>query len=259
MAEKASAQKGRFRRILSVLLRNKVYLGLTPLKLRLVIEQLGPTFVKLGQIMSMRPDVLPPEYCRELESLRTSVPPMPYTEVLSILEDEYKQPPSRLFSEISQAALGSASIAQVHSARLLSGEQVVLKVQRRLIRETMESDLVLIRRASRLTRLIPAGKVVDIGQVLDEMWKSAQEELDFRREAANLRRFAELNRSIKYVGCPSVISELTTSRVLVMEYIDGIALRELDALRSAGYDLNEIGEKLADNFVKQVIEDLGVK
>ena len=123
-------------------------LGRSPEKTRLVLEELGPTFVKLGQIMSMRSDLLPIEYCKELEKLRTSVRPMPFAQVRRLVESELGRPLEEIFSSFSPEALGSASIAQVHRAVLKSGEPVVVKVRRENIREIMASDIELLKKAS---------------------------------------------------------------------------------------------------------------
>lgn len=120
--------------------------GLTPVKLREILEDLGPTYVKLGQIMSMRSDMLPEVYCQELTRLRTDVIPMPYETAVSIIESELQRPVSDIFSSIEQTPLGSASIAQVHPAQLKDGTKVVLKVQRPAIQKTMENDIRLLKK-----------------------------------------------------------------------------------------------------------------
>lgn len=138
--------KGRLREILSVLKRYHITQGIQPDKLCAILEDLGPTYVKLGQIMSMRSDMIPEKYCKQLSRLRTDVKPLPFDVILGVLEQELGEPPEQVFLQIDSRPLGSASIAQVHKAVLKTGEPVVLKVQRPGIKETMAQDIALIKR-----------------------------------------------------------------------------------------------------------------
>lgn len=251
-----SDKRARLREILGILSRNDILHGLTPEKLRRIVEELGPTFVKLGQILSMRRDMLPAAYCRELSKLRADVAPMPFHEVRAVMEAEYGVPLKTLFASVEEKPLGAASIAQAHAAVLRDGRSVVVKVQRPGIRETMAQDIVLLRRAARmLGALSGTGHVIDFRMVLDEMWFVAQQEMDFLIEARNADEFRRLNRDVVYIACPHIDHQHTTARVLTMEYIDGISIDNVDKLRAEGYDLDEIASKLADNFVKQVVDD----
>lgn len=246
----------RIKEMLGVLRAHDIIHGVTPEKLRLILEDLGPTFVKLGQIVSMRHDMLPAEYCKELERLRTAVRPMSYHDVTTIIEQEYGTGVRELFSHIDPEPLGSASIAQVHKATLKGGKPVVIKVQRLNIRDTMARDIALMQRATRMLDMISSKELaLDFNTILEEMWIVAQEELDFLIEASHIREFAKLNADVQYVTCPKIEKNLTTSRILVMEYIDGIQIDQLDKLKEQGYDLNEIGLKLAENYIKQILDD----
>lgn len=245
----------RLTQILAVLRRHQVTRGLTPEKLRAIFEDLGPTFVKVGQILSMRPDMIPAAYCDELRKLRTDVQPMTLETVRTVIESEYGKPIQAIFSTFDATPVGSASIAQVHRAVLPGGETVVVKVQRPDIYEMMRRDINLLRRAGKLMKLSQFGRVVDVNIVLDEMWETARQEMDFELEASHLEEFRRNNKDIKYVYCPHVYHELTTARVLVMERVDGIQIDDLEALRAKGYDLDEIGRKLASNYIKQIIDD----
>lgn len=247
-------QRARLREILAVLSRHNIVRGLTPEKLRLILTDLGPTFVKLGQIMSSRPDMIPKAYCDELEKLCDDVQPMEFDEVRRVIEKSLGTPLEQVFCEFEREPLGAASIAQAHRARLVSGERVVVKVQREGIHDLMEQDIALMRHAAGLLKL-GTGDTVDLNVVLDEMWVASQEEMDFLTEAANGEKFYELNRDVKYVTCPRIHRNLTTRNVLVMEYIDGYSMADLDGLKQAGYDLSEIGRKLADNYIKQITDD----
>lgn len=246
----------RLKKIVSILVKHEITKGLTPEKLRLIIEDLGPTFIKIGQIMSMRRDIFPSDYCIELEKLRSQVTPMPFDEFIRIIEAEYECPVDEVFRTINQEPLGSASIAQVHAADLLDGAKVVIKVQRPGIYKVMAQDVVLLNRATGILNIASGiGDVVDFKMIVDEMWSTAQQEMDFLFEAKNAQLFNELNAEIKYIGCPRIYNQFTTSKVLVMEDIVGIEIDEKKKLLDAGYDLEEIGIKLAENYVKQIIDD----
>lgn len=195
----------RLREILAVLARHGILRGLTPVKLRLIIQDLGPTFVKLGQILSMRQDMLPAEYCQELTLLRADVSPMPFGEVKEVVEAEYGVPMKSLFLSFEETPLGSASIAQVHAAVLRDGNEVAVKVQRPGVRDTMARDIVLLRRAAGiLQRAGGIAGVIDFRMVLDEMWAVAQEEMDFLLEARHMDEFRDSNAGVAYVTCPRV-------------------------------------------------------
>ena len=248
-------QHKRLGEIIEVLRRNEITREMTPEKLCAVMEELGPTFIKLGQILSMRSDFLPASYCEALTRLRTQVEPMPYTQVEAILEEAYGRPLQEIFVSFDQKALGSASIAQVHAAELISGEKVVVKVQRKGIHETMNRDIILLKRAAEVLKYTPHKSIVDFNRVLDEMWVVAQQEMNFLTEAQNLEKFAQMNADVIYLKVPRLFPNYCTSTTLVMERIFGISIDDHDALVDAGYDLNEIGSKLADNYVKQITED----
>lgn len=248
--------QNRLKEILQVLARHDIVKGMTPEKLRNIVEDLGPTFVKLGQIMSMRQDMLPAAYCRELSKLRTEVSPMPFDEVRQVIEEEYDTRLERVFASFDRQPLGAASIAQAHAAVLRDGSPVVVKVQRQGIRDVMARDIQLLRKAARILKAASsAGNALDFGVILNEMWAVAQQEMDFLIEARNAGEFYKLNQDVAYVTCPQIHSQVTTSRVLVMEYIEGFDLDRPDILTDNGYDLEEIGLKLADNYVKQIIDD----
>lgn len=256
MQKEKTPSPSRLKEIKDVLLQHRITEGLTPEKLRLILEDLGPTFVKIGQIMALHSDILPNVYCEELLKLDSEVPPMPFADVLDVLKAAYPEPWERIFSHIEEKPLGSASIAQVHRARLQSGEEVILKIQRKNIEAVMERDIHLLKKATRL--LPPIGdlkNLVDLGQVLDELWRVTREELDFLHEAENMRLFCEKNQGIAYIRMPKLFEEYTTRQVLVMEYIGGAAITDLGYLTTYGYDPDEIGRKLVNHYIKQIMED----
>ena len=246
----------RFREIKNVLRKNQITRGVTPEKLRVILEELGPTYIKLGQIMSLHSDFLPKAYCDELLKLNSDVTPMPFDDVEDVINHSYGQDWRELFQFIEKAPLGSASIAQVHRARLKNGEEVIIKVERKGIYDTMARDIGLLHR---LVKLIPPvgdfKNLVDLDMVLDELWSVAQEEMDFLKEAANMDEFSRNNASVQYVTTPKLYHEYSTGHVLVMEYIDGYPLDDVESLQNAGYDMDEIGTKFVNNFIKQVMDD----
>ena len=249
--------RSRLKEMRDILLKYKVVTrGITPEKLRNILEELGPTYIKLGQIMSLHSDILPAAYCEELMKLNSDVTPMEFTEVEEVINRSYRADWRDIFTYIDPVPLGSASIAQVHRAGLRTGEEVVVKVERKGVYDIMARDIGLLKRAVGL--LPPVGglkNVVDLEMVLDELWSTAQEEMDFLKEAANMEEFARNNQNIRYIRCPKLYHEYTTSRVLVMEYIGGCPVDDKETLLKEGYDLGEIGRKLVNNYVKQVMED----
>lgn len=250
------ARRKRLREIFGILRKYDVVKGLTPQKFVSMLEDLGPTFVKAGQILSMRSEILPEPFCKELEKLRTDVEPMTYDTVLEVLEHEYKKPVAELFEVIDEKPLGSASIAQVHRARLTTGQDVALKVQRPRVREVMGQDIEIMRTVVRhLSPFMGGDQFVDLKSVVSELWDSFNEETDFLVEAKNLQEYRSNNAEIRYVTAPKPYPELCTQHVLVMDYIDGISISDPRAIVSAGYDLTEIGTKLVDNYAKQVLDD----
>ena len=256
-SEKAKIDnRERLKEITAVLRRHQVTRGVTPEKLRAILEELGPTYVKLGQIMSLHSDVLPQRYCDELMKLTSEVTPMPFETVEEVINRSYREDWHNIFASIDRDTLGSASIAQVHKARLIDGTDVIVKVERKGIYDIMARDIGLLKRAVNI--LPPVGglkNVVDLEMVLDEMWSTAQEEMDFLKEAANMEEFTRNNQGVRYIRCPKLYHEYTTSRVLVMEYIGGCPVDDKETLLAEGYDLGEIGRKLVNNYIKQVMED----
>ena len=253
--EQKNGYGDRLKEITAVLKKHSITRGISPEKLRLILEDLGPTYIKLGQLMSLRSDILPKRYCDELMKLCSEVPPMPFSEVIEVLEESMGCPWQAEFQQIQEKPLGSASIAQVHRATLKTGEEVVIKVQRKGIYETMARDIGLMHKAVRLMPPVSIKGAVDLNMVLSELWTVTQEEMNFLTEAANISEFAKKNKGVAFVKVPILYREYTTIHVLVMEYIDGIAINDKEKLLQNGYDLNEIGSKFVDNFIKQVIED----
>ena len=242
--------------ILQIVRRYDIFHGLTPQGLRRMLEELGPTFVKAGQILSMRSEILPPSFTRELSKLRTDVEPMDRETVLAALRAEYDRPIEEIFDAIDDNPLGSASVAQVHKARLVTGELVAVKVQRPHVQEVMAKDISIMRSlARRLGGFIGADQFLDLQSVVDELWLSFREETDFLVEARNLEEFRRNNAGCKFLDCPKPYPALCTRHVVVMDYIEGIPIDDTVELTAAGYDCAEIGEKLMDNYTAQMLDD----
>lgn len=253
--EESKEYRTRLKEMTEVLRRHGITRGVTPEKLRLILEDLGPTFIKLGQIMSMHSDILPKRYCDELMRLCSDVKPMPFSEVAEVLQEAYGCPWNEIFSEIASEPIGSASIAQVHKAVLRNGDSVVVKVQRKGIYEVMARDIRLLHRAVKLLPPVSLKDMVDLNMVLDELWEVTRDEMDFLKEASNMQEFTRRNQDVAFVGVPKLYQEYTTQYVLVMEYIDGWQIDAKEELLENGYDLEEVGSKLVDNFIKQVMDD----
>lgn len=245
----------RLKQILEILQKHNVIAGMSPEKLCAIIEELGPTFVKLGQIMSMRPDMIPAKYCEELQKLRTNAAPMEPDEVRRVVEGSLQMPLEKAFPTFDFTPLGSASIAQAHKATLATGERVVVKVQREGIHDKMKSDIALLRKGASILKYTPTGETVDLNMVLDEMWVVSQEEMNFITEAHNIEEFHRYNADVAYVTCPAVYREHCSAQILVMEEIDGVQIDKVEELKQGGYDPEEIAKKLCANYMKQILDD----
>lgn len=248
----------RLREMVIVLRKHNILTSdMTPEKMRLILEDLGPTFVKLGQILSLKPGFLPADYTLELTKLQTQAKPLDFSIIKACLEKEYNKKIDDIFSDIDKNALGSASIAQVHKATLKStGEKIVIKVQRPGIYEIMAKDIVLLKRAISILQVFRASpNVLDFNAILDEMWNITKQEMDFMMEAEHIDEFKRLNSEDTFVDCPAVKHNLTTARVLVMEYINGHRIDDIKQLKTQGYNVEELGIHLGKNYVKQIIED----
>ncbi len=242
--------------IIAIIKKYKLTKDITPKNVRLALEELGPTFVKMGQILSSRDDLIPKEYCNEFQKLKHSVKPMPYDKVEEILMREYDCAPSEIFEEINKTPVGSASIAQVHKAKLKTGETVAIKIRRENIEQLMERDAKLLKKVINILRLNKIfGDIIDLTEVVDEMYNRAKEEMNFHTEKEHIEEFGENNKELVYLKPLKVFGKYSTNNILVMEYIDGFNISETKELKEAGYDLDEIAEKLAHNYLKQAIDD----
>ncbi len=224
-------------------------------RFRMALEELGPTFIKLGQVLSVRSDLLPADYIAELCKLQDEVPPFPYADVREIIRAETGKFPEEIFDWFRETPLAAASIAQVHRAHLRDNGDVVVKVQRPGIRQVIEVDLEILRNLTKLNqRHIEAMGVEQLDLIVEEFATRLERELDFTAEAANIERFARNFAGDPFLVVPKVFRDYTTRRVLVMEYVPGIKASEIDRLRSEGYDLREIARRGAALVFKQVLD-----
>lgn len=227
-------------------------------KMRLVCEELGPTFIKFGQILSNRSDLLPAELIIQLEKLQDSVPPQAGSVSRQVIESELKKPLEELFAWYETEAFASASMAQVHKATLKTGEKVAIKVQRPEIRAIIIEDIkIMYMLAGIFERRIPSLKSFDPPGLVRNFEESIMKELDFIHESISIQRFAhniteDAHDNTTHV--PKVYKEFTSGKVLTMEFISGIKVTDSKILESNGYDRKEIARKLAVTYIKQVFE-----
>lgn len=245
----------RLHEIIGLVRKYKVMDGITPAHFRDMLVDLGPSFVKIGQMLSLRSEILPQAYCDALATLQMDADPLPFKEIEHALENIYGERFSSIFSSIDPKPLGSASLAQVHKATLSNGDVVAVKVQRPGVRATMAQDIDVMRSvAKRLSRFMKDNQMVDLRDVVEELWSTFLEETDFTKETQNLHEFALLNKDVAYIRCPMPYLEYCSEEVLVMEYIEGTSLRDTDKLVELGYDLEEIGMKALDNYATQILD-----
>ena len=261
---KAEGKKDKKRgaQMLSVLANHNFYAnGLTPEELRTTLEDLGPTYVKIGQIMSSRVDLLPEAFCKELEKLRQNVKELDPAVVRAMIEAETGKKIDEIYSEFRDEPIGSASIGQVHYGVLRDGTKVVTKVQRPLIAETMEKDFELLKKLAPLVGGVAPAEdgedAMDLVTIINEFEKVTKEELDFRIEAANTRFFKDVVLSDGTVTCPTVIEELTTERIFTMTFVEGCSVSKKEQLPDHGIDPIQAGRDILESYVHQVF-DVGI-
>ena len=234
----------------------RVRIGQTPVRLRRLLEELGPMFVKMGQILANRSEILPQPYCDELRHLRTEVDPVPYSVIVDCLEAEYGQKLGEIFDAVDPNPLGSASLAQVHRARLVTGEDVAVKIQRPGAQQIMAQDIDIMRSIVRhASRFIKTDQFVDLRAVVEELWRSFREETNFLMEARNLTDFRAFHERVRGISCPRSYPEFCTEHIVVMDYIDGISIADPTALVDAGYNLEHLGAKIVEDYSTQVLDD----
>jgi ubiquinone biosynthesis protein len=227
----------------------------SPQRIRRVLEELGPSFVKLGQLMSTRADLFPTETIDELKKLQDRVPPIPYEEIREVVEDELDCPLETVFETFSVESLAAASVAQVHKAKLKTGEEVAVKVIRPRIEKIIRQDIRLMYYfADKIEKSFELGKVVGAVNLVKEFERTIFRELDMHIEAGNIERFGANFADSDEIVIPSVYWEHTTKSVLVMQYIPGIRMDEVETIRSHGIDPKEVAMVGLRSFSRQLME-----
>ncbi len=233
-----------------------------PARLRMALEELGPTFIKLGQLLSTRPDFIPPEYLDELAKLQDSVPPFTYEEVQQIFQEELGKDPSEIYEYFDSTPLAAASIGQVHSARLAADQggtehggnrDVVIKVQRPGIENTIAVDLEILAHIARLMEEhLEEVQGHRPTAIVHEFARSLSREIDFTIELSNIQRFSRQFEGNSEIHVPEVYRSLSTERLLVLERIDGIKASDIETLKNKGYDLPLIAQRGANLVMEQI-------
>ncbi len=227
-----------------------------PQRTRIACEELGPTFVKLGQILSTRPDLISREFIEEFKKLQDNVQSFSFLEVKEIFKKELGRPIDELFIEFNEHPVASASLGQVHKARLPSGEYVAVKIQRPNIEERIKSDIsILFDLVKFIEKRLINGYVYQPIEVVKELSKTIKKELDFVSEGRNIDRFRVNFKNSKTVYIPKVYWQLTTSKILIMEYIEGIKVSDIDNSHNIQYDKKLISARGADMMLKQIFID----
>lgn len=228
----------------------------TPAKVRLMLQELGPTYVKFGQMVSTQAENLPEEWAAELARLQNTVTPFPYADARAIIIQELGAPPEELFASFELTPLAAASMAQVHRATLLSGEQVVVKVQRPNIIAKVNADLsVMTKLARMLERRVALARQLNLNAMVEEFTTAMRKELDFQNEAYHARRLAATMSSIPGIHVPHIYGARTSARVLTMEFIGGVKITDTAAIDEAGLDRWAVTQTVVRALVKQVLVD----
>ncbi len=223
-----------------------------PQRLRLAFEELGGTFIKLGQLISLRPDLVTKEYSEEFSKLQDDVKPFPFNQAKRIIESELGRPIGKLFKRFNQNPIASASIGQVYEAWLKSGERVAVKVKRPNINKLIYTDIHLLSYLAKLIKQHYQQSIVDPIEIVKEFQKYTIKELDYVREGKVIEKFYSNFKDDKITKIPKVYWDYTTNNVLTMEFIDGIKVSDIKKLDRLGYNKKKIAKNLADSLMKQV-------
>jgi ubiquinone biosynthesis protein len=222
-------------------------------RIREVLVELGPTFIKMGQVLSTRTDLIPLEYILELSKLQDRVPPFSYDQVCQIFDEEFGKSPEELFQSFEKEPEGSASIGQVHKAQLFSDELVAVKVQRPGIKKIIEIDLeILMHLATLAEKHLEEFEAHRPTKIIKEFARSLERELDYSIEAVHIERFNRQFADDQTIYVPKVYRDLSSKCILVMEYVSGIKATEIERIREKGYDLKKLARRGTDLVMKQI-------
>lgn len=224
-------------------------------RIRMATEELGPTFIKLAQLLSNRPDLIEEDLIHELEKLQSAVPPFEFKYVKSIIKSETGKDVEELFSEFNEKPIGSASIGQVHKAKLINGTDVVVKVQRPNVRRLIETDLSIIKHlVTRGENYLKENGIINAIDIVNAFENSMQKELDYKNEARNIEAFRNFYKNYKDFYIPKAFKEYTTEKVLVIEYISGCKITDIKQMKSWGIDPRRIAERGMNLYLMQMFE-----
>nr|MCK4930223.1 AarF/ABC1/UbiB kinase family protein [Nanoarchaeota archaeon] len=198
-----------------------------PIELRMILEELGGTFIKLGQLLSLRPDLIPKEYCDELSKLQDDIEPFSFEEVKHVIKAEFKKPINKLFKKFEKKPVATASIGQVHVARLKNNKKVAVKVMRPGIKALIHTDLEILEHLARLFKHHVKQNIVDPEEIFEEFKRYTENELDYLKEAYNIKRFYNNFKKERKIKIPRVYDKFTTHRVLTMEFVEGVEVRQI--------------------------------
>ncbi len=227
-----------------------------PVRARKVLEELGPTFIKLGQILSTRPDIIPLEFCKEFEKLQDDVPPFEYKKAEEVIRDELKNPVDKVFNNFSRTPEAAASLSQVHFAELKTGEKVVVKVQRPDIRKVITTDLNILEGLAKLMeKRIEESRIYNPVGIVNEFKETILKEIDFNAEATHSVRFQLNFKDDTTVYVPKIFHNLSTGKVLTIERIEGTKITDIEKIEKSGLDRKQIAVNGANAILKQIFID----
>ncbi|MBI4843716.1 MAG: AarF/ABC1/UbiB kinase family protein [Nitrospirae bacterium] len=227
-----------------------------PERLRIAFSELGPSFIKLAQILSSRPDIITNEYADEFGKLQDRVPPFPSADVKKVIEAELRTTIEEIFSDFDEAPFAAASIAQVHNATLKNGDKVVVKIQRPDIRKLIDTDIAILRTVARLmVRHIPDAAVFNPEGIVEEFAKTVTKELDFIGEARNAQRFRKNFAGSESVYIPAVYPDFVTEKVIILERLEGVKINNISAIASLGVDRKKLARDGLNGYFKMIFED----
>lgn len=225
-------------------------------KLRVAFTELGPSYIKLAQILSTRPDLITDRYADEFSKLQDTVPPFPFEDVRNMIEEDLNKKVEDIFLEIDEIPLAAASIGQVHKAMLKDGTSVAVKVRRPNIVRTIENDIVIMRSiAGMMIKYIPEFEVFNPVGIVEEFTKTIRKELNFLEETKSMKLFAKNFKNVKKIKIPQIYTDFVSNRIIVMEWIEGLRINKIDDLDKHGINKYEVAKTLVDAYFKMILED----
>ena len=253
------SDKERLRQIITILGKHKAIESLItskhPERIKDAFEELGPTFIKMGQMLSTRPDLVSDALADEFKMLQDNVKTDDFSVVKSIIESSFGVPVNNIFNTIEEIPVASASMAQVHAATLKDGTKVAVKIQHAGIKGMMLNDISLFEKALPFFKIAPTSKIMDPAALIKELKKSCENELDFTVEAKNIHLFYKNNSDLDYMDCLREYPEYAKENILVMDFVTGIKITDIDDLKAQNYDIKKIAQNLVNNYMKQAFED----